>query len=72
MTRLYAATGDVAELEFAPDRLAERLVASLIEPDAVAAVRAMTRLAAETLARVPDDLDVAAARRGIDARLASL
>jgi hypothetical protein len=61
-----------AGLEVAPDRLAERVVAPLVEDDAVAAVRALAELVRDTLALVPPEFDVAAARRGTERRLAVL
>jgi hypothetical protein len=61
-----------ATLPVAPPALAERVVAPLVDPDAVAAVLAMTELANEALALVPPTFDVAAARRGVESRLAEL
>ena len=61
-----------SDLAVAPPRLAERVVAALLEPDAVAAARAVDELLREALALVPADVDVEAARRGTDARLAIL
>lgn len=61
-----------ATLDEAPPRLAERVVAVLLESDAVLAVARMLELVRETLALVPDEFDVSAARTGIEARLARL
>lgn len=61
-----------ASLDDAPSALADRIVAALIDPDAVAAARAMLELLRDTLALVPDDFEVGAARRGTDRRLAAV
>lgn len=61
-----------ATLEVAPPRVAERITAALLEADAVLAVARMLELVRETLALVPDTVDVGAARAGIDARLARM
>jgi len=66
------ATTFAASLELAPDRLGPRLVEPLVEPNALAAVRAMLELLDETLALVPPELDVEAARRGTERRLAAV
>ncbi len=52
----------VEPLTLKPPRLAERLEEALTVPDPRAAVRTMYELIAETLALVPDELDVATAR----------
>jgi hypothetical protein len=62
----------VSTLEVAPPRLAERVVAVLLEADAVTAVARILELVRETLTLVPDEFDVSAARRGIEVRLARL
>lgn len=62
----------VSTLEVAPPRLAERVVSVLLESDAMLAVARMLELVRETLALVPDEFDVSAARAGIEARLARL
>lgn len=59
-------------LEVAPPRLSERIRAALVEPDSLAAVRAMLELLRDTLELVPASIDVRAARRGIEARLAAV
>ncbi|MFN2471950.1 MAG: hypothetical protein ABR583_13380 [Gaiellaceae bacterium] len=58
-----------ANLEIAPPRLAERVAASLVEPDAIAAVRLMAELVRDALALVPVRIDVESARIGTNARL---
>jgi hypothetical protein len=62
----------VSTLEVAPPRLAERVVSVLLESDAVLAVARMLELVRETLSLIPDEFDVSAARKGIEARLARL
>ena len=59
-------------LDLAPPRLSERIRAALLEPDSLAAVRAMLELLRDTLELVPASIDVRAARRGIEARLAAV
>lgn len=59
-------------LDVAPPRLAERITATLLETDAVLAVTRMLELIRETLTLVPDEIDVAPARAGVEARLARL
>jgi hypothetical protein len=61
-----------AELDPAPDRLAQRVVEPLVARDAVGAVRAMVELVRDTLELVPSDFGVAAARRATERRLAAL
>lgn len=62
----------VSSVELAPPRLAERVVAVLLESDAVVAVARMLELVRETLSLVPDEFDVGPAQAGIEARLARL
>jgi hypothetical protein len=52
----------VEPLELKPPRLTERIDAALTEPEPRAAIRLMYELVADTLALVPDVLDVATAR----------
>jgi Domain of unknown function (DUF4037) len=59
-------------LETAPTALADRVVASLLEPNAVAAVRGMLELLRDALQLVPSEFEVDAARFGIERRLAAL
>jgi hypothetical protein len=61
-----------AELEIVPPRLAARIVEPLVATDAVVAVHSLAELVRETLALVPPEFDVAAARRGTERRLTVL
>jgi len=61
-----------AGLELAPLRLAQRVQAALVEPDAVAAVHTVHELAHETLGLLPPEIEADGARRGTDLRLAEL
>jgi len=61
-----------ADLEIAPPRLAERVEAALVEPDSVAAVRALQELTLEALELLPAAIDASDAKRGVAARLAQL
>jgi hypothetical protein len=61
-----------AALTVAPPDLVDRLHASLLEPDLVAAARHMAALARDVLALVSDEIETSAARDAVGVRLAAL
>lgn len=61
-----------AELPAVPARLVDRLEQALVEPDAAAALRAMSELALETLSLVPEHLETGRAERSLRQAVASL